>query len=288
MPVSIIGHNSKIISYLSLMRVERPVGFFLLLWPGLFTLNYVSNGNAEFFEYFRLIIGSFTMRSAGCIINDLADRDFDKAVSRTRNRPIASGLISAKEAIILLFINLLISLLLLLTFSLKGVLLGFITVIPVLFYPFAKRFTYFPQIILGLTFNLGILIVYIDRVGFLDVHAAVIYLGFAIWTFVYDTIYAIQDMDDDVSIGVKSSALYLGRYIPQICELLFTVMIILFSLTGLSKNANIFYFVILFVILLLARKQVSNINFENKILNGDLFRSNNLIGFLLFIASFGF
>ncbi len=197
------------------MRLDRPVGIWLLLLPSLWGIT-LAMGGAQNIDIRTTItiaiftIGSVVMRGAGCVINDIWDRDIDKQVERTRSRPIASGEISVKKATIFLATLLLMGLIILLQFNMTTVILGILTLPLIISYPLMKRITWWPQVFLGLTFNFGVLMGWSAISGELGLSSILLYIGAIFWTVGYDTIYAHQDKDDDTLIGVKSTALKFG------------------------------------------------------------------------------
>ena len=203
--------------YLRLSRADRPIGTWLLLlpcWWGL-TLAMLHDQTATWFDAWIALgcaIGAFLMRGAGCTWNDITDRDFDGAVERTRSRPIPSGQVSVKLALAWMVIQSLIAFGILLTFPPMAILLGVIALVPVCIYPFAKRFTWWPQVFLGLAFNWGALLAWTAHTGQLEAPAVVLYFAGIAWTLFYDTIYAHQDTEDDALIGVKSTARLFGEH----------------------------------------------------------------------------
>ena len=202
--------------YLRLSRADRPIGTWLLLlpcWWGL-SLAMLYDGQMRWFDLWILIgcaVGAFLMRGAGCTWNDITDRDFDAQVARTRSRPIPSGQVSVKGATVWMIAQALISFAILLSFNGAAIRLGVLALIPVAIYPFAKRFTWWPQVFLGLAFNWGALLAWTAHTGRLDAPAVVLYLAGIAWTLFYDTIYAHQDTEDDALIGVKSTARLFGE-----------------------------------------------------------------------------
>jgi 4-hydroxybenzoate polyprenyltransferase len=201
--------------YLRLSRADRPIGTWLLLlpcWWGVF-LAAAHSGGLQWFDLWIVLgcaIGAFLMRGAGCTWNDITDRDFDAAVARTKSRPIPSGQVSPKQAFAWLVIQSLVAFCILLTFNLNAILLGILALLPVAVYPFAKRFTWWPQVFLGLAFNWGALLAWTASTGSLGWPAGLLYIGGIAWTLFYDTIYAHQDKEDDALIGVKSTARLFG------------------------------------------------------------------------------
>ena len=197
--------------YLRLSRADRPIGTWLLYLPCVWgtLLAMFHTGDARLFDAWIILgcgIGAFLMRGAGCTWNDITDRDIDAAVTRTRSRPIPSGQVTVTQALAWLVVQSLIAFLILLTFNLNAILLGVASLATVAVYPFAKRFTWWPQVFLGLAFNWGALLLWTAQTGSLGWPAVLLYLGGISWTLFYDTIYAHQDREDDALIGVKSTA----------------------------------------------------------------------------------
>lgn len=202
--------------YLRLSRADRPIGTWLLLipcWWGL-TLGMLFDGRSNWHDAWIALgcaLGAWLMRGAGCTWNDIADRDFDGQVERTRSRPIPSGQVTTRQAVVWMIAQALLSFCILLTFNTMAILLGILALLPVAIYPFAKRFTWWPQVFLGLAFNWGALLAWTAHTGSLDAPAVVLYLAGIAWTLFYDTIYAHQDTEDDALIGIKSTARLFGE-----------------------------------------------------------------------------
>ena len=213
--------------YAQLMRLERPIGWWLLLlpcWWGLALATLAQGGGVPNLYHAALfLIGAIAMRGAGCVVNDLADQDFDASVERTRNRPLPSGRVSRQQAIIFLSVLLLIGLVVLLQFNRLTIITAIASLVIVAIYPFMKRITYVPQLVLGLAFNWGALVGWTAETNTLAAAPITLYLGGICWTLAYDTIYAHQDKDDDVLIGVKSTALLLGKSTPMWLAIFFTL-----------------------------------------------------------------
>jgi len=231
---------AKFHPYAYLMRLDRPVGIWLLLLPGLWGISFATGGLMHFSgETLRIMmlftLGAVTMRGAGCVINDLWDRDIDRLVERTQNRPLASGALSAKQGFLFLATLLLIGLIILLRLNITTILLGVISLPLIILYPFMKRITYWPQIFLGLVFNFGVLMGWSAVTGSIGLPAILLYIGAIFWTIAYDTIYAHQDKDDDLIAGVKSTALFFGEnsklYVSGffLASLIFIAVAIIFS-----------------------------------------------------------
>jgi 4-hydroxybenzoate polyprenyltransferase len=205
--------------YLRLSRADRPIGTWLLYLPCLWAVALASlaDGQAGWFDVWLVAgagIGAFLMRGAGCTWNDITDRDIDAAVARTRSRPIPAGQVGVRAAAIWMLVQSLVSLVILLTFPALAIVLGFAAIIPVLIYPFAKRFTWWPQVFLGIAFNWGALLLWAAHSGSLGWAPVLLYLAGISWTLFYDTIYAHQDVEDDALIGVKSTARLFGNSTP--------------------------------------------------------------------------
>ncbi|SHI94881.1 4-hydroxybenzoate polyprenyltransferase [Shimia gijangensis] len=206
--------------YLRLSRADRPIGTWLLLlpcWMGLL-LAMLSDGQASLFDLWIAVacgMGAWLMRGAGCTWNDITDRDYDGKVERTQSRPIPSGQVSAKQAGIWMAVQALIAACILFTFNRNAISLGVLSLLPVAVYPFAKRFTWWPQVFLGLAFNWGALLAWTAHTGTLQWPAVVLYVAGISWTLFYDTIYAHQDTEDDALIGVKSTARLFAEKTPQ-------------------------------------------------------------------------
>ena len=203
-------------TYLRLSRADRPIGTWLLLlpcWWGLM-LGILSDGRpvlGDLWIFLGCGIGAFLMRGAGCTWNDITDRDIDGAVERTKSRPIPAGQVSLRQAVIWMVIQALLASLILFSFQKAAIYLGILSLLPVAIYPFAKRFTWWPQVFLGIAFNWGILLAFAAHTGTITLATIIMYLGAIFWTLFYDTIYAHQDREDDALIGVKSTARLFGE-----------------------------------------------------------------------------
>ncbi|WP_368186135.1 4-hydroxybenzoate octaprenyltransferase [Aestuariibius sp. HNIBRBA575] len=229
--------------YLRLSRADRPIGTWLLLLPcwmslGLAALYTQTFGLFDLWIVVGCAIGAFLMRGAGCTWNDITDRHIDAQVARTRSRPIPSGQVSVKRALVWLAVQCLVSLAILLSFNSAAIILGFVSIIPVAIYPFAKRFTWWPQVFLGVAFNWGALIGWTAHTGRLDAPAIALYLGGIAWTLFYDTIYAHQDTEDDALIGVKSTARLFGDKSPQWLRRFLMVAVVFIGLSAISATSE--------------------------------------------------
>tara|TARA_B100000963_G_scaffold242182_1_gene211992 strand:+ start:33 stop:896 length:864 start_codon:yes stop_codon:yes gene_type:complete len=274
----------KISNYLELIRFSKPIGFLLLMWPCWFGLSLL-NLEIEILISWLIIflLGSFFMRSAGCIINDIIDRDFDKSVERTKLRPLASNRISIVEAVLLLCSFLLLSLIILLQFNLYSIILGLISIPFVILYPFMKRITFWPQVFLGITFSWGALIVSTQFNQSITFQFGLLYIACIFWTLGYDTIYAYQDKKDDIKQNIKSTAVLFGdngKWLVIICYL--TVVLIFGYLGWKSSNSLISLFVIAIIgISTYIAIQKWDINSPES--SNFYFRQNNNLAIMLFI-----
>ncbi len=232
--------------FLRLSRADRPIGTWLLLLPCWWGV--LLAAAADSFKLFDLwiivgcAIGAFLMRGAGCTWNDITDREFDAKVSRTKSRPIPSGQVSVKGAIIWMVIQSLISFGILLTFNLATIALGVLALVPVAIYPFAKRFTWWPQVFLGLAFNWGALLAWTAHTGSVQLPAVLLYLAGVSWTLFYDTIYAHQDKEDDALIGIKSTARLFGQNTHSWLRVFLVMALVLFAaaiILALVPDANV-------------------------------------------------
>ena len=229
--------------YLRLTRADRPAPMFLLYIPCIWSILLAATYHGDFglWDIWLIIgcgIGAFLMRGAGCTWNDITDRDFDAQVERTKSRPIPSGQVSVTQALIWLGLQCLISFLILISFGLPAIIVGVTSLIFVAIYPFAKRFTWWPQIFLGLAFNWGALLGWTAHSGALEWPAFVLYAAGIVWTLFYDTIYAHQDTEDDALIGVKSTARLFGENSPRWLWTFIGVSGALFLLAGLTSQAG--------------------------------------------------
>ena len=224
------------------------------------------------------------MRSAGCIVNDIADKNFDKKVERTKNRPIASGKVSIFKASIYATILCIIAFIVLINFNLLTIILAMFSMPLAFIYPFMKRFTYWPQLFLGVTFNYGVVLAWISVSNEISLVPVIFYFGAIFWTLGYDTIYGFQDINDDEIIGVKSTSIKFKNDPKKF--LFFCYLIFMISLTsiGIFMNFKIYYFVFLILpILHLFIFQIKNLNLNSRKMCLEKFKSNNFLGFLVFI-----
>jgi len=274
--------------FIDLTRLRKPIGYMLLFWPcswGL-TLAYdFSNDLRNYFFYLLLFfLGAVLMRSAGCIVNDILDKEFDKKVSRTKDRPIASGKISVKLGIVYTLILCFCALLILLNFNSITIILA-IGSMPLAFtYPLMKRFTYWPQLFLGITFNFGLLLGWTSIYGDLDILPILFYIGAIFWTLGYDTIYGFQDIKDDEIIGLKSTSIKFKKKPLIFLTVCYLILFLTIITLGILKNFNVFYYAFSLIIgYHLFLYQLKSVNLNNPMNCLKVFKSNNLFGFLVFV-----
>ena len=278
----------KINHFIELTRLKKPIGFMLLFWPCLWGLTIAfdfSNNTYTFFKYcFLFLCGSVLMRSAGCIVNDIVDKDFDSKVERTKGRPIASGKISVRFGIVCSAILCLIALIVLLQFNTLTIILAMCSMPLAFAYPFMKRITYWPQLFLGITFNYGIVLGWTSVNESLNFAIIILYIGAIFWTLGYDTIYGFQDIKDDEIIGVKSTSIKFKYNAKLFLSFCYSIFILCLLIVGNYMNLNYLFFV--FLILPILHLIFVQINKFNK-LDGNIclkiFKSNNLFGFIVFL-----
>ncbi len=273
--------------YLKLARMDRPVGTWLLLWPCLWsTALAVEGGFSVYHAYLGLLfaIGALAMRGAGCTYNDIVDRDFDGQVDRTRSRPIPAGEVSLKQAWIFLVLQSLVGLVVLLQLDVFAIMVGLGSLLLVAAYPFMKRITYWPQAWLGLTFNWGALVGWAAVRGSLDLPAVVLYVGGVFWTLGYDTVYAHQDKEDDALIGVKSTALALGRHTRPALLLFYSLFIFALLIAGSLANLGLIYYPVIALAGGHLAAQVLRVNVDDPALCLRVFRSNIAFGWIVIVA----
>ena len=272
--------------FIELTRLKKPIGFMLLFWPcswGL-TLAYdFSNDLNDYFFYLTLFfLGSVLMRSAGCIVNDILDKEFDKKVSRTKSRPIASNKVSIKLGLIYVFILCFLALLILLNFNTFTIILALGSMPLAFSYPLMKRYTYWPQLFLGITFNYGLILGWVCIKNQIDIVTIIFYLGAIFWTLGFDTIYGYQDIKDDEIIGIKSTSIKFKKNPKLFLKICYLIFIISLITVGFFMNFNtIFYLFIIIPILHLFFNQIYNFNFKNPKNSLRVFKSNNLLGLII-------
>ena len=276
--------NKQIRNYTNLMRLKSPTGIFLLLWPAWWSLAFAMGDKIQYGMFFLLALGAVVMRSAGCIINDIVDRKLDAGVERTKKRPLASGDIALYQAVLVVILLLIIGGLILFSLPQTAIILGVIILIPIFIYPFMKRVTYWPQIFLALTFNWGALMGWAAIHDEISFTAIAIYIASMFWTLSYDTIYAHQDKKDDVLMGVKSSALRLGKYTKKYLAMFLASMIGILWVLGLAEKVSFSYHLVMLVAALQAFWQVYTVDLDKTSSCMSRFKSNAFLGAIIFAA----
>lgn len=256
--------KEKAYAIADIIRLDRQYGTLLLLLPTLWSLILASNGRPPLHILLIFIIGSFLMRSAGCVINDIADRRFDGCVERTKGRPLPSGRLSVKEAYIVFIVISLLSFLLVLFLNPLTIALSFIGIALAIIYPFVKRVSHLPQVVLGMAFGWGAIMAWAAVRDTVEPPAVLIFLANVFWSTAYDTIYALMDIEDDRSIGVKSTAILFGRHVYTATFLAFTGVISLLSILGLYASLGKAYFLSLILAFILFLCQVYMIKISPK------------------------
>lgn len=274
--------------YLRLIRADRPIGTWLLLIPCLWSVTLASHvaglGMPDPWYIALFAVGAFVMRGAGCVINDLWDRDIDARVARTATRPIASGEITVGTGVAFLIGLLLVGLVVLLQFNISAVMLGMASLGLVVVYPLMKRITYWPQAFLGLTFNWGALLAWAAVQGAVGDVALMIYAAGILWTLGYDTIYGHQDKEDDLQVGVKSSSIRLGQKTRPFVLMMYMGMLMLLTIVGGVIGMDWFYFVSLGLVMMQFLWQVTTLNIDDPDNCLRQFKSNRDAGLILFIG----
>jgi len=278
--------------FVQLTRLNQPIGFLLLFWPcawGL-TLGYYFNSDTDLYLKYIILffLGSVLMRSAGCIFNDIIDRDLDKKVQRTKERPIASGKISVPKASICAIVLCLVSLLILLQFNWLTIVLGMSSMTLAFAYPFMKRITHWPQLFLGLTFNWGIIMGWASITNSISIEPLMLYLAAIFWTLGYDTIYGLQDIRDDEIIGVKSTSIKFKNNVKVFVGTCYSLCVLCILILGLFMEIDKY-------LLTLSTFFILSLIYQIKIFKTDnpkscllSFRTNNLTGLLIFLFIFSF
>ena len=273
--------------FIQLTRLDKPIGYMLLFWPCSWGLtigyNIGSSVTTYFFYLLLFFAGSVLMRSAGCIVNDIVDRNYDKKVLRTKNRPIASGKVSVNLGFFYVSSLCLFALVVLLQFNDLTIIFALASMPLAFTYPYMKRFTYWPQLFLGITFNYGLLLGWTSINENLGLTPIIFYIGAIFWTLGYDTIYGYQDIKDDEIIGVKSTSIKFKNNPKKFISLCYFITLIALISIGVLMNFNNYYFLFLILpaIHLFLQIKALNIKYENICLK--IFKSNNMLGLIIFI-----
>ena len=274
--------------FIELTRLQRPIGYMLLFWPCAWGLtlahDFSKNLNDYFFYLLLFFLGSVLMRSAGCIVNDISDKEFDKKVSRTKNRPIASNQVSIKLGIFYTLILCLLAFLVLINFNNLTILLALGSMPLAFTYPLMKRFTYWPQLFLGITFNYGLILGWTAIMGEISIIPIIFYLGAIFWTLGFDTIYGFQDIIDDEIIGIKSTSIKFKKDPKLFLLLCYLMLISSLIVVGFFMNFNyLFYIFLPIVIVHLLFFQIYRLDFKDPKNCFKIFKSNNSIGLIILI-----
>jgi len=274
--------------FFELTRLKRPIGYMLLFWPCAWGLtlayDFSHDLNNYFFYLFLFFLGSVLMRSAGCIVNDISDKEFDKKVERTKNRPIASNKVSINLAVFYTMLLCLLAFLVLINFNNLTIFLALCSMPLAFTYPLMKRFTYWPQLFLGITFNYGLVLGWTSIVGEISIAPIILYIGAIFWTLGYDTIYGFQDIKDDEIIGVKSTSIKFKKnpkLFLKLCYLIFTITLIMI---GIFMEFKYPFFIFLSIsIFYMFMFQIKNLKTEDPISCLKIFKRSNFLGFIIYI-----
>jgi len=280
---------NQIYLFIELTRLKKPIGFMLLFWPcawGL-TIAYDFAGEKISYLFFLLLffLGSVLMRSAGCIVNDIADRKFDKKVARTKNRPIANGSISVINGFFLAAILCLIALGVLLQFNNLTILLALLSMPLAFAYPLMKRITYWPQLFLGITFNYGLILGWTASNDQINIIPIIFYFGAVFWTLGYDTIYGFQDIKDDEIIGLKSTSIKFKNNPFTFLTTCYVLFLLSLLIIGILKELNgFFYFLYVIVVIQMLYFQLRKLDINNSLNCLKIFKSNNYVGLFVLLS----
>ena len=277
--------------FIDLTRLKKPIGFMLLFWPCIWGLTLVYDFNSSLNNYVffgsLFLAGSILMRSAGCIVNDIVDKNFDKKVERTKNRPIASGKVSIKLALIYSVVLCGLAFLVLINFNKFTIYMALLSMPLAFTYPLMKRITYWPQLFLGITFNYGLLLAWISISNEISLVALTFYFGAIFWTLGYDTIYGFQDIKDDEIIGVKSTSIKFKNDPKKFLLFCYLVFFVSLIIVGINMNFKLFYFIFLILPALhLLIFQIKKLNISDTKNCLSKFKSNNLLGLIVLINIF--
>ena len=277
---------TKINAYFKLMRFDKPIGIFLLLWPTLWPLWLVNKGVPGFKMLLIFVVGVVVMRSAGCVINDIVDKDIDPSVERTNTRPLANQSVSIGEAYFLLLILLSIALALVLQLNVSSFFWALGGLLITVIYPFCKRFFSAPQLILGFAFSWSIPMVYAANGLAINAEACLLWLSIGLWIVMYDTFYALVDKEDDLRIGINSTAILFGKRVGFIALLLQISVVLLWALIGLLYELSFIYFSSLIVAACLFVRQQQLIRGRDRKQCLKAFLENNYVGAVIFLGVF--
>jgi 4-hydroxybenzoate polyprenyltransferase len=273
--------------YLRLARLDRPIGSWLLLIPCWWSVALAAihaGAQVNLWHGALFFVGAFAMRGAGCTWNDIVDRDLDARVERTRSRPIPSGQVSVRAAAAFLILQALVGLAVLLQFNLFTIATGFASLAVVVVYPFMKRITYWPQIVLGLAFSWGALMGWPATFARLDLPAFLLYAGSICWVIGYDTVYAHQDREDDALVGIKSTALLFGARTKPMLALFYSLAVVLIALAGWSAGAGFVFAIGVLAFAAHLAWQIGRLDVDDPLLCLSVFKSNRDAGLILLVG----
>ena len=277
--------------FIELTRLKKPIGFMLLFWPCIWGLTLVYDFNSSLNNYFffslLFLAGSILMRSAGCIINDVVDKNFDKKVERTKNRPIASGKVTVKLALIYSIVLCGLAFLVLINFNKFTIYMALLSMPLAFTYPLMKRITYWPQLFLGITFNYGLVLAWISISNNISLVSIAFYVGAIFWTLGYDTIYGFQDIKDDEIIGVKSTSIKFKNDPKKFLLFCYLIFIVSLIFVGIKMNFKFYYFIFLTLpAIQLFIFQIKRLDISNTFDCLSKFKSNNFLGMIVLINIF--
>lgn len=273
-------------AYIRLMRLNKPIGTYLLLWPTYWALFLSAKGWPDIDLLIIFTLGVFVMRSAGCVINDYADRNIDQNIARTKDRPLITGEVSPKSALRLFVFLLIIAFGLVLLTNALTIKLSLIALALATLYPFTKRWTHLPQVVLGVAFGMSVPMAFSAQTGSIPLSAVWIFLATIVWTLIYDTFYAMADRDEDIKIGVKSTAILFEKYDQIFITFLQILLIIVFVVIGnLFNLGSIYYFSLVIILIFMIYHQLL-MKKRQKELFFKAFLNNNFIGMTAFIGIF--
>ena len=273
-------------AYIRLMRLNKPIGTYLLLWPTYWALFLSAKGWPDIDLLIIFTLGVLVMRSAGCVINDYADRNIDQNIARTKDRPLITGEVSPKAALRLFVFLLIIAFGLVLLTNALTIQLSLIALALATLYPFTKRWTHLPQVVLGLAFGMSVPMAFSAQTGSIPVSAGWIFLATIVWTLIYDTFYAMADRDEDIKIGVKSTAILFEKYDQIFITFLQILLIIVFVVIGnLFDLGSIYYFSLVIILIFMIYHQFLMKKRQKKLFF-KAFLNNNFIGMTAFIGIF--
>jgi 4-hydroxybenzoate polyprenyltransferase len=267
--------------YIRLMRLDKPIGIYLLLYPTLWALLLAGSGIEN---YIIFILGVIVMRSAGCVINDFADRNIDKFVARTKHRPLTTGEVSSKNALLLFAGLMIVALLLVLLTNTLTIFLGLIAGLLAFIYPFSKRFFAIPQLFLGVAFAMSVPMSFSATLGVVPNSAWIVFIATIVWTVFYDTQYAMSDKEDDLKIGVRSSAIYFGKFDTTVIALLQVVFVALLISISVIFTLGFWYVILVGIVILLLIYQQFLTFHRNRDTCFQAFLNNNIVGLVITVG----